>query len=126
MKPKKFLMCCMFLFLLLSVCTIAYRLLFPRAGDTVSILVAGQVQHCLPLYKDNTIEIPWADGTKTVICQDKDGGVWVESAPCPDQICVKQGRVSSANIPIVCLPCKLVIQIDAANAKGGIPDAVTG
>ena len=37
------------------------------------------------------------------------GRVCVSEADCPDQVCVKQGWVSSGAAPIVCLPHKLVV-----------------
>ena len=38
-------------------------------------------------------------------------GVEVVSADCPDQICVRQGRISDSLVPIVCLPHRLVVSI---------------
>ena len=39
------------------------------------------------------------------------GRVCVSEADCPDQVCVKQGWVSSGAAPIVCLPHKLVVEL---------------
>ena len=39
------------------------------------------------------------------------GRVRVSEADCPDQVCVKQGWVSSGAAPIVCLPHKLVVEL---------------
>ena len=40
------------------------------------------------------------------------GGIAVSAADCPDQICVRQGEISDGAIPIVCMPHRLVIQIE--------------
>ncbi len=39
------------------------------------------------------------------------GRICVSSANCPDQICVNTGWLSTGVTPIVCLPAKLVIQL---------------
>ncbi len=52
------------------------------------------------------------------------GRIRVADAGCPDHICVEQGWISDSAAPIVCLPNRLVIQIE-----GGPPadvDGVTG
>ena len=50
------------------------------------------------------------------------GRVRVSRADCPDQVCVRQGWVSSAGAPIVCLPHGLVIEIEGGEDT---VDAVT-
>ena len=40
-----------------------------------------------------------------------DGEVWVVEASCPDELDVKQGKISRSGEIIVCLPNKLVIEI---------------
>ena len=39
------------------------------------------------------------------------GCVYMEQADCPDQLCVKTGKISKMGVPIVCLPNKVVVQI---------------
>ena len=41
-------------------------------------------------------------------------GIRITHADCPDQLCVKQGTISNGLIPLVCLPNRLVIQIESA------------
>ena len=50
-----------------------------------------------------------------------DNGVYIETADCPGQDCVKMGRITKAGEEIVCLPHRLVIRIEGG--KAGI-DAV--
>lgn len=52
------------------------------------------------------------------------GRVRVRSADCPDQVCVRQGWISTGAVPIVCLPNQLVIQIETG--EGGGIDGVSG
>ena len=51
------------------------------------------------------------------------GHIRVAHATCPDHICVDQGFISTGTVPIVCLPSRLIIQI-----QGGVDDldAATG
>ena len=39
------------------------------------------------------------------------GKVCMESASCPDQICVNQGYIEDGSVPIVCLPNQFIIEI---------------
>lgn len=41
------------------------------------------------------------------------GRICVSEADCPDQVCVHQGWISNSALPIVCLPNRLVIRIEA-------------
>jgi len=43
-------------------------------------------------------------------------GIRITHADCPDQLCVKQGTISNGLIPLVCLPNRLVIQIESNQA----------
>lgn len=40
------------------------------------------------------------------------GRIAVTAADCPDQICVRRGFAETAEIPIVCLPHRLTIQLE--------------
>ena len=40
------------------------------------------------------------------------GGIRVAEADCPDQVCVRQGWLGGGRAPIVCLPHRLVIQLE--------------
>ena len=51
------------------------------------------------------------------------GEIGMLYADCPDQLCVKQGFISSSHLPITCLPNRVVITL--RNTDGVQPDAVT-
>lgn len=42
----------------------------------------------------------------------EDGKVWIHEATCPDKICLNQGKISNGGELIVCLPNKLLVQIE--------------
>lgn len=52
------------------------------------------------------------------------GSIGIISADCPDKLCVQQGFISNAKLPITCLPNRLVILLRPA-PKEGEPDSVT-
>jgi hypothetical protein len=53
------------------------------------------------------------------------GRIRVQSADCPDGICIRQGWVSGGLLPIVCLPNGLVVTFDGGGSGLDV-DAVTG
>ena len=69
---------------------------------------------------DRTFSVK-TDAGENVI-EIKDGKIRVKSADCPDQTCVRMGWLSSAAMPIVCLPHDLVITF--ADGSGGAVDAI--
>ena len=42
--------------------------------------------------------------------------VYMESANCPDQTCVKQGAITDGTVPIVCLPHKVIVRIEGGKS----------
>lgn len=44
------------------------------------------------------------------------GAIAVTEADCPDHICVNQGAITKSGVPIICMPHRLVVQIEG----GGI------
>lgn len=69
-------------------------------------------------------KIPIMDGEKvTNTLVIKDGKAYMESAVCPDKLCVKHKAVSKAGQTIVCLPSKVVVKI-AADEADNSPDTV--
>ena len=53
------------------------------------------------------------------IIEVEPGRIRVESANCPDQICVNTGWLSKGITPIVCMPARLSIQLEAKSALDG-------
>lgn len=60
---------------------------------------------------DENKEYDFKDGEYENHIVIKDGQVYMESANCRDHICVKQGKIDKAGQTIVCLPHKLVVEI---------------
>ena len=68
-----------------------------------------------PLTKDEEINLYSTDGgvNRLII---RSGQAWIESADCPDGLCVKQGRIEREGQSVICLPHKLVITIEGGEA----------
>ncbi len=60
--------------------------------------------------EDMTIRIDSPDKNSYNIIEISDGKICVSEAACPDQTCVHMGVLKSDNLPIVCLPNKLIIR----------------
>ena len=52
------------------------------------------------------------------------GEIFMESATCPDQICVRQGPITDGSFPIVCMPHRVLILIGTDSS--GLADAASG
>lgn len=54
------------------------------------------------------------------------GAVSISEADCPDQICVKQGKIFNSLLPITCLPNRIVIELHpTSHSEESMPDAIT-
>ena len=45
-----------------------------------------------------------------ILHYDKEGA-WVESSPCPDKICIHQGKINKPGQTIACLPEKILLSL---------------
>lgn len=64
-----------------------------------------------------TITIEGEHGAQNVILVEPDE-ISMQSASCPDQLCVKQGAISDGILPIVCLPNHIRISIVSGEEAG--------
>ena len=86
-----------------------------RGGEgTVAVIsIDGEEFRRIDLSKvkesyDIEIETQWGCNTVHV----EPGRISVTEADCPDHICVAHGAISSAGIPIICMPHRLIIEIE--------------
>ena len=84
-----------------------------RTGERVKVLIDGDVIAVYPLYEDRTVDIDF-DANSDYINQlvIKDGKAYVSEANCPDGICKAHYAVSKNGETVVCLPHRLVIEIE--------------
>jgi len=83
-------------------------------GETAKIYVNGHLTEYIDLImviEPYTIETKFGIGTNTVEVQH--GRIRVTQANCFDGSCIRQGWNSGSRTPIVCLPNRLVIIVEA-------------
>lgn len=118
--------------LLLSASITAYIVLQRTAG-------ADGSSYCVRIMQDGTciekidlskVEEPYeitvesdSGGHNTI--EIRPGSVGILDADCPDQLCKKQGFIEDGSIPIVCLPNRLVIELEKSDDVEEELDAVT-
>ncbi|MBO4234959.1 MAG: NusG domain II-containing protein [Firmicutes bacterium] len=98
----------LFLILLGIVLTVA-SLVGGSDTNTVVVKVDGKVYGTYSISKDQTIKIEKDDHYNLI--EIKDGKVKMAESNCHNQLCVKQGAISSGNMPIVCLPNRVIVNI---------------
>ena len=102
-------------FFILLACLIAAgalfvpRLLAPPAGT--AIVTAEKIRHEFALKEDLTREI------HGVVIEISGGRARVVSSPCRDQLCVKAGWISHSGEAAICLPQRVVLQVQG-NGQG--------
>lgn len=99
--------------LILLVCSAAALFIILRPSDStfVQIIQDNQVIYSFDISKEKNrtfrIEYPQGGWNEVKI---ENGGISICDTDCPDHTCVKTGKLRYENVPIVCLPHKLVIR----------------
>ncbi len=84
--------------------------LFSPAGGYAVVKRDGKTVKKIPLGKDSSVVVADEEqGYNTVVV--KGGKVWVESADCPEQVCVSHRPIEKQGEIIVCIPHKLTVEI---------------
>ena len=92
-------------------------------GGTVVISVDGEELTSFPLDEDTRYVIDGYHGGSNVLVIE-DGSAFLESASCPDKLCVHMGKINKVGQSIICLPNKVVIEI--RGKENSDYDTVTG
>jgi hypothetical protein len=90
---------------------------FSRAGRQAVVTVDGAVYGTYALEEPQRVEIS-IDGRVANVLAIEDGRAHMESADCPDELCVRQGAISKSGQTIVCLPHKLVVEVTGGKEAG--------
>lgn len=81
-----------------------------NSGGTAVVYIDGEKKAEFPLDKDAEQTFTTKYGTNTI--KIKNGEASMESADCPDKICVNHKPISKENESIICLPHKFVMEIE--------------
>ena len=84
-------------------------------GDLVVVKVNGEIYGKYSLSKDRTITVN-RDGHMNKITI-KGGKVQVSKSNCKNQVCVKQGSISTTHQSIVCIPNRVVVSIEGKDGE---------
>ncbi len=76
------------------------------------VIQDGQVTGRYSLLKEQEVSIPWGEENYNLMLISG-GQVSVSDADCPDKLCVRQRAIARSGESIICLPHKLVIQIES-------------
>lgn len=80
----------------------------------VVVSINGEIYQVCSLAKEQELFLPTAGEDSILVIED--GGCYMKSAGCPDQICVRRGMIQAAGERIVCLPYKIIVTIEGGTA----------
>lgn len=85
-------------------------ILRPSGSRLAEVVQDGTVLYTFDLDSvwDQEIVISYQGSSNTI--RIRDGEICVSEAECPDQTCVKMGKLYSENLPIVCVPNHLIVR----------------
>ena len=98
---------------------VLHNVLGDKGASSVTVKVDGEIQGVYSLMEDQEIAIN--NGTNILVI--KNGKADMTDADCPDRLCVNQKAVSKNNENIICLPNKVVVEVDSS--ENSEFDAVT-
>lgn len=98
------------LLLLLLAGFLVQRFLLKKPGLRAVVEVNGERVAVLPLSEDREVTLNETGFNRVRV---SDGAVFMEEAGCPDQICVKTGRVDQVGGVIACLPHRLIVYVES-------------
>lgn len=90
-------------------------------ASSVVVTVDGEERLRRPLAMENTYEIRQDDGSVNVIAVEG-GAVYMKEANCRDGLCLGMGKMRNAAKTIVCLPHKLVVQLEGDLPESDVSD----
>ena len=109
--------------LIIAVIALIYLFVLREGGNRVVVTVGGKEFAQYPLSQDIDEDIYSGENginhNRLII---KDGKAYVESANCPDGICVSHSQIHRKGESIVCLPHEVVITV--IKADDNAPDLV--
>lgn len=94
-----------------------------RTGSGSGHLSRGPELYCIDLTQ---VDAPYdisIGGEYPLVIHVEKGAVCFQEASCPDQVCVRTGRLSKSGQGAVCLPAKVTIQVTGPEREF---DAYTG
>lgn len=94
---------------------LVYRRTVGGGSVSAEIYFDGQLIQVVELGDEAAVPFSIPEAPSVAIRQEN-GGILFESSDCPDQICVRTGRITLPGSFAACLPNKVLIQIVLNNA----------
>lgn len=89
---------------------LAHELIGSEGAGKVIVKVNGELEGTYSLAEDQEIEINGGTNKLSI----RNGQADMIEADCPDQLCVHQKPISLQNESIICLPNKVVVEIESS------------
>lgn len=110
------------LFLLLAAVAASAALLLLRGGGednpVARITRDGVLLEEIDLDKvDQPYTLTFEDESGSNTVSVERGRIRISEADCPDQVCVNQGWIADGTVPIVCLPHRLMVEIEGGGGE---------
>ncbi|MCQ2567827.1 MAG: NusG domain II-containing protein [Mogibacterium sp.] len=106
---------------LIGIASTVYVSSSKTGGDKISITRSGKLYGTYSLIEDREIPITDDSGEVTNTVVINGGKVHMGSASCHNQVCVHHAAISSNGESIICLPNRVIVQIEG----GGGYDAIS-
>ena len=103
---------CLFVLLLAvaAVMALFMRALGGHTGERIVVTIDGALFGEYRLSEDRTIDVEGDFGQNRIVIQN--GSAYMEAADCPDKYCMTYEPISKTNESIICLPHRLVVQVE--------------
>lgn len=88
------------------------------SGDKVVITLRGELYGTYYLSEDREIHVVQGDHTNHITI--KDGTVSMYYSDCSNQVCVNTGAISHTKDSIVCLPNKVMVEIESERSGADV------
>ncbi len=90
-------------------------------GDVIHIYIDNELYAKYDLKENREVQIDGKLGKAKLII--KDGTVQLIESPCPEQICVKTGKIKNSTGQIVCAPGHFMVRFESKKHENGV-DAI--
>jgi hypothetical protein len=98
------------LVLLAAAVPLAGGLARPPGRAAVLVVRAGDVETRLEARRDADLPVDGPQGRTLV--RLRGGAAWIAAAPCRNQLCRRQGRLTAAGRSLVCVPNRVVVRFE--------------
>ncbi len=106
---KKDILLIIIILVVAGLCLLLHSIVGEKSADYVTVKVNGKVEGVYSLADDQEIKL----NSGSNILKIKNGEADMVWADCPDQLCVKQKAVSKNKESIICLPNKVIVEVDS-------------